>query len=237
MKFVFFTNSEFITPLLSQIASSNNQCTKDLFKQQIGYLNNFQSKIEPIWWLKSEVQNLLLESIDSEDKIEFKGIVTGLEKVNRNKIIPNLITQWGNKNGIKIFKSQKINHEITNFQAEFEEKLDFCLLASFGQMLSNSVLDIPKYGFINWHPSNLPAYRGSSPMQSVILNGDNETALSWLEMTKEMDAGDIWLKLYSTLNNDDIDTLTNKMIDFAQNTWLLPLVVKKWYSNQNKTPC
>ena len=68
---------------------------------------------------------------------------------------------------------------------------DIIVVAAYGKILPKYVLDFPKYGCINIHGSLLPSYRGASPIQSAILNGDRETGISIIEMVEEMDAGDI----------------------------------------------
>jgi methionyl-tRNA formyltransferase len=79
---------------------------------------------------------------------------------------------------------------------EFVEKLeslnaDALVVASYGQILSQRVLDSAKRGGINLHGSILPAYRGAAPIQRCILNGDVETGVTLMQMDKGMDTGDI----------------------------------------------
>lgn len=69
------------------------------------------------------------------------------------------------------------------------EKWDVFVVASFGKILRKSLLDIPKYGTLNVHPSLLPRLRGASPMRSAILNDDKETGISIMLMDEEMDHG------------------------------------------------
>ena len=68
---------------------------------------------------------------------------------------------------------------------------DLFVVVSYGQILRQNVLDLPNYGTINIHPSMLPKYRGPSPIQSAVLAGDRETAVTIMEMELAMDAGGI----------------------------------------------
>lgn len=68
---------------------------------------------------------------------------------------------------------------------------DLFVVVSYGQILRQNVLDIPKYGTINVHPSLLPKYRGPSPIQSVVLAGEAKTGVTIMEMELAMDAGGI----------------------------------------------
>lgn len=74
------------------------------------------------------------------------------------------------------------------------------VLASFGVMIKTDVLDMfEKEGILNIHPSLLPLYRGASPIESAILDGDNEFSVSVMKLVKEMDAGPIYYQ--TTLKN------------------------------------
>ena len=68
---------------------------------------------------------------------------------------------------------------------------DLCIVADYGQIIPSRYLDIPKYGFINIHPSLLPKYRGPSPIHTAILNGDAETGVTIIKVDDEVDHGPI----------------------------------------------
>lgn len=89
-----------------------------------------------------------------------------------------------------------IHQPIRASSEDFEHVLkgynpDLFVVVSYGQILKQNILDIPKLGCINVHPSLLPKYRGPSPMQSAVLSGEKETGVCIMEMTLAMDAGDI----------------------------------------------
>ncbi|MCX8109905.1 MAG: methionyl-tRNA formyltransferase, partial [Syntrophorhabdaceae bacterium] len=65
------------------------------------------------------------------------------------------------------------------------------VVVSFGLIIPKKILDIPSIGSINVHPSLLPAYRGPSPIQWALLNGDTQTGITVIKMNEQMDAGDI----------------------------------------------
>ncbi len=68
---------------------------------------------------------------------------------------------------------------------------DLCLVAAFGQILPKRVLDVPRLGFINVHPSLVPRYRGAAPIQWTLINGDEKTGVTILEVTPRLDDGDV----------------------------------------------
>lgn len=88
---------------------------------------------------------------------------------------------------IKI-KTQEAIEELRKFEA------DIFVVAAFGQILSEEILTMPKYGCINIHASLLPKYRGSAPIQWAIINGEQETGITIMQMDKGVDTGDMLLK-------------------------------------------
>ena len=68
---------------------------------------------------------------------------------------------------------------------------DAFVVASYGQILSKALLDVPKAGAFNLHASILPSYRGASPIQYAVLNGDDETGVTLMAMDEGMDTGDV----------------------------------------------
>lgn len=95
-------------------------------------------------------------------------------------------------------------------------KPDIFIVAAYGLFIPNEMLKIPKFGAINFHPSLLPKYRGASPIQSAILNGDQETGASLIKLVKEMDAGPIIAQ--EKVGIDPIDTdesLTKKLVELG----------------------
>ncbi|MCS7280940.1 MAG: methionyl-tRNA formyltransferase [Desulfobacterota bacterium] len=89
---------------------------------------------------------------------------------------------------------------------------DLFVVVSFGLILPESVLKIPKIGAINVHPSLLPKYRGPSPIQAALLNGDKETGITIIRMSKRMDAGNVLLqKSFEIREDDDSISLSERL--------------------------
>ena len=81
--------------------------------------------------------------------------------------------------------------------------LDYLIVASFGYILSESILSLPKYGCINVHPSILPKWRGAAPIQRAIEAGDKVTGVSIIKMASNLDAGPIWAIVEQEIDKDD----------------------------------
>jgi methionyl-tRNA formyltransferase len=117
-------------------------------------------------------------------------VITGPDKpVGRKKeIIPPPVKIIAEKNNIKTLQPERIE---SCFEKIKEINPDLIITASYGQLIPKDILEIPEKGCLNVHPSLLPKYRGSSPVQSSILNGEKETGVSIMLMDERMDQGKI----------------------------------------------
>ena len=144
--------------------------------------------------------------------IELSIIISQPDTINRGKVISNPVVTWAKSQNLNIWTPQKFNSE----RKEFFDPLgiDIVVTASFGQLVSSSSLLSTSFGFINWHPSLLPLYRGATPLQSTIFNGDKQCGLTWITMTKGMDEGAILLQIPQKL--EDTDTFTTKIYELGK---------------------
>ena len=92
------------------------------------------------------------------------------------------------KNNIEVFQPNKIKED---YEILKNLDIDLIVTCAFGQILPKEVLDLPKYASINVHASILPKYRGSSPIEYAIMNGDSKTGVTIMYMDEGMDTGDI----------------------------------------------
>ncbi|MCU4706723.1 methionyl-tRNA formyltransferase [Mycoplasma sp. CSL7503-lung] len=144
------------------------------------------------------------------------AIVSQPDKPNKrgNLVTPTPTKLLANKYNIKLFQPIKIK--------DIEQDLksldyDVFLTCAFGQYIPESILKIAKLGSINIHGSLLPKYRGAAPIQYSLLNGDKETGISLIYMSKIMDAGDIIFKAKIDISElDTSDTLFEKISLLAQ---------------------
>jgi methionyl-tRNA formyltransferase len=89
---------------------------------------------------------------------------------------------------------------------------DLIVVAAFGQILRQNVLNMPKFGCINVHASLLPRWRGASPIQAAIAAGDQETGITIMKMDAGIDTGDILAQEKITINSDDTALLLEKRL-------------------------
>jgi methionyl-tRNA formyltransferase len=111
--------------------------------------------------------------------------------------------------------------EIESFKDEAMKKIqalkpELFVVASFGLILPKWALDLPSIGAINVHPSLLPKYRGPSPIQWAILNGEEKTGITIMKMVEKMDAGNIIYQEHAMIEgNDNAITLSEKLSERA----------------------
>ena len=125
---------------------------------------------------------------------EVVGVVTQPDRANSrrgNKIIFSPVKVLAEEKGIPVFQYE-------NISKEGEEELralnaDIMVTAAYGQILRQNILDICKYGIINVHASLLPKYRGSSPVQWAIINGDKQIGVTIMKTELGVDTGDMIL--------------------------------------------
>jgi methionyl-tRNA formyltransferase len=144
----------------------------------------------------SEFAVPILERLNKEHTI--KAVVTQPDKPagRKQELSPSPVKIKALELGLKVLQPSKAS-EIPELVSD---KIDFLITASYGQYLPAKVLKMPLKDSLNVHPSLLPLYRGATPMQSALLNGDTKTGVSIIRMAKEMDAGAIYSQLQFPLD-------------------------------------
>lgn len=143
--------------------------------------------------------DIAIESFEyfiKSDDYEVCALVTQPPKPSNRgkKIVERRIKTIARENSIDVFEPQKISKEPEIIEKLKQYECDFFITFAFGQILSQEVIDIPKYGTINLHASLLPLYRGANPICEAILNGETKTGITTMKTALELDAGDICLQ-------------------------------------------
>lgn len=143
----------------------------------------------------------VLEKLNSVYPVS--AVVTGLDKpVGRGyQLKPSALKVKAQELSIPVLQYEKVSRE----GIEDIENLnpDIVVTAAFGQILSERFLAIPKFGVLNVHASLLPKYRGSSPIQWSIINGDEQSGITIMRTVKAVDAGDILLEKATPIGKDE----------------------------------
>jgi len=112
------------------------------------------------------------------------------EKGRGKEVSMSPVKECALRHNIPVFQPLKIKDD-ENVAKLKEYEADIYVVAAFGQILSEEILNIPKWGCINIHASLLPKYRGAAPIQWSILDGEAETGVTIQQMSKGLDTGDI----------------------------------------------
>lgn len=118
------------------------------------------------------------------------------------KLIPSPVKQVALEACIPVFQPQSLK------TPEAQEELralnaDVMIVAAYGLILPQAVLDIPRYGCLNIHASLLPRWRGAAPIQRAIAAGDRETGITIMQMDAGLDTGDMLLKTATPIEESD----------------------------------
>lgn len=156
-----------------------------------------------------------LETLDvlyNDKNIDVDLVVSGKDKKrNRNKFKPTVVKEYALDKGVDVITPDSVNTD--EFLDELKKRnIDFIVVVAFGQLIGEKLLKEYENKIINLHPSSLPKYRGPSPIQYTLLNGEKITHASSMLIEKGMDSGDILnQKEYEISADDDFTSLSEKM--------------------------
>ena len=159
----------------------------------------------------------ILEYLASSSAYKVKGVITQPDKPQKrgNKILQSSVSKISQNYGFPVFKPTNLNDPdfIKNIEGI---DFDFLVVAAYGKIIPNWLLNAPNKMPINIHYSILPSYRGASPIQTSLLNGDNISGVTFMEMSEGLDEG----KIIKVFTLDIIEThnkasLENDLCDLA----------------------
>lgn len=167
------------------------------------------SKYNFIFFGSDNFSVIILEELKKENLLP-KTIVTVPDKpAGRKMQMKEPETKsWAKDHNIECLQPEKLDDDFAKKLAE--EKWDFFVVASYGEIISKKIIEIPKHGTLNVHPSLLPLYRGASPIESAILGDQKETGVTIMLMDDKMDHGPI---------------LNQELVTFEK--WLLKIEVEE----------
>ena len=119
------------------------------------------------------------------------GVVTQPDEPKRRKrvLTPPPVKVLAQQHGIPVFQPEKLDGDFKLHVANL--KPDLFVVAAYGKIIPKKILDLPRYGALNIHPSLLPRWRGPSPIQTTILHGNRDTGVTIMQMDERMDHGPI----------------------------------------------
>ena len=158
-------------------------------------------KTKIVFFASDEFGADALQALYLEQKYKIVAIVSHvIKKQGRNrKIIENQIDVFAKKNNIEIFRPESINPSFIELLTSKEA--DIGIVVSSAYLIPDELINIFPHKVINVHPSLLPKYRGASPIQTTILNGDLISGITIMEITKKLDSGPILAQLSVKIKN------------------------------------
>lgn len=143
-------------------------------------------------------------------------ITTPPKKKGRGlKLVESEVELFAREHGLPVIHPQTLkDDELLKKVADYHA--DYFVVSSYGKLIPDEWLKVPNKIALNVHPSLLPKYRGASPLNWPILNGDQETGLSIMEVVKELDAGDVFYQERLTLDDSwTAESLHKKMTNLS----------------------
>lgn len=183
-----------------------------------------------VFWGEDAFSNVVLTSLINAG-YNVQLVVTPLY----DNLIYKRLEMTCNKNGIEFIREKPINSEKV-YEMLKALAPDLCVISHFERLIKEPILSVPKYGFINVHPSLLPNYRGMAPQHWPIINGEKEAGITCHYVDEGTDTGDIivqrivpltddmyvsdlqrvWLKEYTTLVVEAIERIENEVPTIEQ---------------------
>jgi len=160
-------------------------------------------KLESVLYLATaEIAVPTLEALHRATEFRVCGVCTQPDRPSgRNRrITPSPVKQMAMDLGLPVFTPEKVGTARGELACTGP---DILLVFAYGQYIPASLCGTPAWGAINLHPSLLPRYRGASPIQSALLNGDEVSGLSVIRVGEKMDAGDILRQTPLTIHAED----------------------------------
>ena len=139
-----------------------------------------------------------------EDKHEVKAVFTQPDKPKGrgHHMMPPPVKETALKYNIPVYQPQKLrNSDALDILTQINPEL--IIVVAYGQILPESILNLPKYGCVNIHASLLPKYRGAAPIQWAVINGEKMSGVTSMQMEKGLDTGDMLLKAETQIGENE----------------------------------
>ncbi len=164
-----------------------------------------------------ELAKVCLEAVLRHPAAEVVAVFTQVDKPKGRgmKMIPSPVKALAMERGIPVYQPTTFKNEAClDLLRELDPEL--IVVAAYGKILPPYVLDYPKYGCMNAHGSLLPKYRGASPIQRAIMDGETETGITVMRMDAGIDTGDMYFTLPCPISpEDDFGTVHDKLAILA----------------------
>ena len=155
-----------------------------------------------------------LEALLASAQDEVVAVVTQPDRPagRKQQLTPCPVKAFAQERELPVLSPEKVKDSLLELAAL---NADLFVVVAYGQYIPPSILSLPEHGAINLHPSSLPKYRGSSPIQWAVANGDTQTGVTILYVSEKMDAGDIILQREVSIGSDDTSAILEPVLAAA----------------------
>ncbi len=168
-----------------------------------------------------------LAALAGQKDFEIVGVVTQPDRPKGRalKPQPSAVKECALRLSLAVLQPERARHE--NFVQELKAlRPDLIVVAAYGQILPQAILDLPRFGCLNVHTSLLPKYRGAAPIQAAILNDESETGVTIMKMDAGLDTGDILAQQPTPIQpTDDAQSLHDRLAQLGAQL-LVPTILE-----------
>lgn len=174
-----------------------------------------------------------LEHLIRDPEIEVVGVVTQPDKPSGRgaEVTPSPIKILAQETAIPFFQPSSLKTDQQIGQILRDLNADFFVVVAYGKIIPKAILDIPKHGCINVHPSLLPRHRGPSPMQWAIAEGDSTTGVTIMLLDEGMDTGPLLASEHLSIDAEETyESLVSKVHEVGPQ--LLSATLKRYEKDE-----
>jgi methionyl-tRNA formyltransferase len=173
----------------------------------------------------------VVKALAEHPSAELVSVVTAPPRTgSRGKPAEPPVAVWAEQAGVPLLRPTRLRSS-ESIAAIAQLEPDLLVLADYGQIVPEELLDMGRHGALNLHPSLLPVYRGATPIPAAILAGDPETGVTLMEMDEGLDTGPVIAQWRIALNgNETAPELEEKLADLAAR--LLAATLEHWLAGK-----
>ncbi|MFH1519006.1 MAG: methionyl-tRNA formyltransferase [Candidatus Omnitrophota bacterium] len=156
-----------------------------------------------VYFGSSQFSKIILEELYSQSYVPVLIVSRPDQPKGRGlKLSATEVSQFAQDKKIQLIKPASLKGEAVK-EILYKEDADFFIVVDYGEIIPESLLNLPKVLPLCIHPSLLPRYRGAAPIEETLINGEQESGVTIFKMNREVDAGDIILQQTLAVNYDD----------------------------------
>jgi methionyl-tRNA formyltransferase len=145
----------------------------------------------------------IAEALARDSRVDLLGVIVAPAPQSITDPLMDLpVAQWATRRNVGMYRPRRLRDPVA-INGVVRGKPDLLVLADYGQIVPVEVLELPRFGALNLHPSLLPRHRGASPIETTILAGDSETGISLMKMDAGLDTGPLIAQRHMPLSRSE----------------------------------